>query len=41
MGLLTAKELGLDVDYYDAEAHTKEVRDKWWGTDTGAEETME
>ena len=41
MGLLTAKDLKLDVDYYDAEAHTKAVRDKWWGTETDAEKASE
>ena len=29
---LTARDLGLDVPYYDPERHYKEVRGKWWGT---------
>ncbi len=29
MGRLTAKDLGLDVELYDAEKHSKETRNKW------------
>lgn len=29
MGRLTAKDLGLKVDLYDAEKYSKETRDKW------------
>ncbi|WP_158045572.1 TolC family outer membrane protein [Skermanella pratensis] len=32
-GQLTARQLGLQVNYYDHEKHYKQVRDKWWGTD--------
>ncbi len=37
MGLLTASNIGLDVDVYDAIAHTKQTRDKWWGVETTSE----
>ena len=30
-GKLTAADLELQVELYDAEKHYKEVRDKWWG----------
>jgi outer membrane protein len=33
MGKLTAKNLKLNVDYYDVEANYLAVRDKWFGTD--------
>jgi len=33
-GQLSAKLLGLKVPYYDYTKHYKQVRDKWWGTDT-------
>jgi TolC family type I secretion outer membrane protein len=33
-GQLTARLLGLKVPYYDHVKHYKQVRDKWWGTDT-------
>ena len=36
VGRLTARDLDLDVPYYDPERHYKEVRGKWWGT--GADE---
>ncbi|HCU59119.1 MAG TPA: hypothetical protein DIC64_03970, partial [Alphaproteobacteria bacterium] len=29
MGKLTAKDLNLNVEYYDAEKHSKETRNKW------------
>jgi len=29
MGRLTAKDLGLDVELYDAEKYSKETRNKW------------
>jgi TolC family type I secretion outer membrane protein len=32
IGHLTARDLGLDVPYYDPERHYDEVRAKWWGT---------
>jgi TolC family type I secretion outer membrane protein len=32
IGRLTARDLGLDVPYYDPEQHYNEVRGKWWGT---------
>lgn len=32
IGRLTARDLGLDVPYYDPEQHYKEVRGQWWGT---------
>jgi len=34
IGRLTARDLGLDVTYYDPEQHYDEVRSKWWGTAT-------
>ncbi len=34
MGRLTARDLHLDVPYYDAERHYKEVRNKAWGLST-------
>jgi TolC family type I secretion outer membrane protein len=33
-GQLSARLLGLKVPYYDHVKHYKQVRDKWWGTDT-------
>jgi len=33
-GQLSARRLGLKVPYYDHVKHYKQVRDKWWGTDT-------
>jgi TolC family type I secretion outer membrane protein len=33
MGKLTARNLSLDVVYYDPEENYRNVRDKWWGTD--------
>ncbi|WP_169568814.1 TolC family outer membrane protein [Sneathiella limimaris] len=35
VGNLSAKELGLNVEYYDPEANYKRVRNKWIGTDGG------
>jgi outer membrane protein TolC len=35
IGRLTARDLGLDVPYYDPERHYNAVRGKWWGTDVG------
>ncbi|MBL4906746.1 MAG: TolC family outer membrane protein [Sneathiella sp.] len=35
VGNLSAKELGLEVEYYDPEANYKRVRDMWYGTDGG------
>ncbi len=35
VGNLSAKELGLEVEYYNPEANYKRVRDKWVGTDGG------
>jgi TolC family type I secretion outer membrane protein len=32
VGRLTARDLGLDVPYYDPQQHYDEVRSKWWGT---------
>jgi outer membrane protein len=32
MGQLTAADLGLPVDGYDANRHYERVRDRWWGT---------
>jgi len=32
IGHLTARDLGLDVPYYDPERHYDQVRAKWWGT---------
>lgn len=32
MGRLTAADLGLHVDGYDASRHYQQVRDRWWGT---------
>lgn len=32
VGSLTARELGLQVPYYDEEQNYKAVRGKWWGT---------
>lgn len=32
VGQLTARQLGLPVEYYDFTAHYKAVRGKWWGT---------
>lgn len=32
-GRLTARDLGLPVDYYDVEAYYNAVRNKFWGTD--------
>ena len=32
MGRLTAADLGLHVDQYDASRHYQQVRDRWWGT---------
>jgi outer membrane protein len=31
LGLLTARQLDLPVDYYDPELHYRQVRDSWWG----------
>jgi TolC family type I secretion outer membrane protein len=31
VGRLTARDLELSVEYYDAERHYRDVRDKWWG----------
>jgi outer membrane protein len=39
MGRLTARDLHLDVPYYDAERHYKEVRNKAWGFSTPGGET--
>ena len=33
-GGMTARELGLSVDYYDAGYHYSLVRDKWYGVDS-------
>lgn len=33
VGQLTARQLGLPVEYYDQEDYYREVRDKWYGTD--------
>lgn len=35
IGRLNARDLKLNVDYYDPKAHYDEVRDKWFGTDGG------
>jgi TolC family type I secretion outer membrane protein len=35
IGRLTARDLGLPVDYYDVEAYYKEVHDKFWGFGDG------
>ncbi|GLQ07494.1 TolC family outer membrane protein [Sneathiella chinensis] len=35
VGNLGARELGLEVDYYDPEQNYTRVRDKWFGTDGG------
>ena len=32
MGRLTAADLGLNVEQYDAGRHYEKVRDRWWGT---------
>lgn len=32
MGLLTAREMGLPVDYYDIDEHYEQTRGRWWGT---------
>jgi outer membrane protein/adhesin transport system outer membrane protein len=32
-GQLNARQLGLPVQHYDFEAHYRQVRDQWWGTD--------
>ncbi|HYD32806.1 MAG TPA: TolC family outer membrane protein [Azospirillaceae bacterium] len=32
IGQLTARQLGLPVEYYDYEAYYNSARDKWWGT---------
>ena len=37
VGRLTARDLGLDVTYYDPERHYNQVRGKWWGTNTDEE----
>jgi outer membrane protein len=34
VGRLTARDLDLNVPYYDPKQHYDEVRDKWWGTAT-------
>lgn len=31
IGKLTARDLALPVEFYDPEAHYREVRNKWWG----------
>ena len=31
MGWLTARQLNLPVDFYDADRHYREVRGKWFG----------
>lgn len=31
VGGLTAKEIGLGIDYYDETDHYNRVKDKWWG----------
>jgi outer membrane protein TolC len=33
-GQLSARLLGLKVPYYDHAKHYRQVRDKWWGTET-------
>lgn len=33
MGRLTARDLNLDVEYYDDTAYYDDVKNKWWGTD--------
>ena len=38
VGRLTARDLGLDVPYYDPQRHYDEVRAKWWGTATNADD---
>ena len=35
IGLLTARNIGLNVDYYDPEQHYRQVRDQWIGTGGG------
>ena len=32
MGRLTATDLGLHVDEYDADQHYQKIRDRWWRT---------
>ncbi|MBL8659696.1 MAG: TolC family outer membrane protein [Rhodospirillales bacterium] len=32
IGRLSARDLGLDVPYYDDKSHYRSVKDKWWGT---------
>ena len=35
IGRLSARQLNLPVEYYDPEAHYREVRDQWFGTTPG------